>query len=252
LFKKFGYKQFNWIRGQLGDELKRGNIFPMLRLASAGLFGGEFVSMARDKLAEFYAGQEVYDENEYFLDFGNLKDVAFGDKKISSLLKMDRMTWGDVLDRFASVGAFGVAMDVVAAESTIRALEFAGKPAFVQDFDKIWTAMTKTWENIGEYGGIGAIKRMPKYIAPVLGTVPRRLAERIESEGQRKSYVKYRKGLTRSKILDYIIEGDDIRATRLIKNWNRTFPTNPLLYDDISVDAITERIINKAKKRANP
>jgi hypothetical protein len=252
LFKKFGYKQFNWIRGQLGDELKRGNIFPMLRLASAGLFGGEFVSMARDKLAEFYAGQEVYDENEYFLDYGGIKDVAFGDRKLNSLIKADRMTWGDVLDRFASVGAFGIAMDVVAAESTIRALEFAGKPAFAQDFDKIWTAMTRTHENIKEYGGIGALKRLPKYIAPVFGTVPRRLAEQIEPEGQRKSYVKYRKGLTRSKILDYIIEGDSIRATRLIKNWNRTFPTNPLLYDDISIDEITKRIIHKAKKRANP
>jgi hypothetical protein len=54
LFKKFGYKQFNWIRGQLGAELKRGNVFPMLRLASAGLFGGEFVTWARDKLAEVW------------------------------------------------------------------------------------------------------------------------------------------------------------------------------------------------------
>tara|TARA_Y100000401_G_scaffold117233_1_gene125240 strand:- start:72 stop:4055 length:3984 start_codon:yes stop_codon:yes gene_type:complete len=252
LFKKFGYKQFNWIRGQLGAELKRGNIFPMLRLASAGLFGGELVTWARDKLAEVYAGQEVYDENEYFLDFGNLKDVAFGDKKISSLLKTDRMTWGDVLDRFASVGAMGVAMDIVAAENTIRALEFAGKPAVLQDLSKIWLTMTKTWENIGEYGGIGALQRMPKYLAPALGTVPRRLAERIEPAGQRKTYVKYRKGLTRSKILDHIIEGNDIKATRLIKNWNKTFPENPILYDDVSVDAITKRIISKAKKKANP
>ena len=252
LFKKFGYKQFNWVRGQLGNELKRGNVFPMLRIASAGLLGGEFVSYARDWLAEFYAGREVYDENEYFLDFGNLKDVAFGDRKINSLVNVDRMTWGDVLDRFASVGAFGVGMDIVASENTIRALEFAGKPAVVQDFDKIWTAMTKTWENIGEYGGIGALQRMPKYVAPVLGTVPRRLAEQIEPEGQRKAYVSYRKGLTRSRILDHIIDGDSIKATRLLNNWNRTFPQNPLLYDDISVDEITKRIILKAKKRANP
>jgi len=252
LFKKFGYKQFNWVRGQLGNELKRGNVFPMLRIASAGLLGGEFVSYARDWLAEFYAGREVYDENEYFLDFGNLKDVAFGDRKINSLVNVDRMTWGDVLDRFASVGAFGVGMDIVASENTIRALEFAGKPAVVQDFDKIWTAMTKTWENIGEYGGIGALQRMPKYVAPVLGTVPRRLAEQIEPEGQRKAYVKYRKGLTRARILDHLIDGDSIKATRLLNNWNRTFPQNPLLYDDISVDEITKRIILKAKKKANP
>ena len=252
LFKKFGYKQFNWVRGQLGDELKRGNVFPMLRIASAGLLGGEFVSYARDWLSEAYAGKEVYDENEYFLEFGNLKDVAFGDKKINSLINVDRMTWGDVLDRFASVGAFGIGMDIVASENTIRALEFAGKPAVVQDFDKIWTAMTRTWENIGDYGGIGALQRMPKYVAPVLGTVPRRLAERIEPEGQRTSYIKYRKGLTRAKILDHIIDGDSVKATRLLNNWNRTFPQNPLLYDDISVDEITKRIIRKAKKRASP
>ena len=112
--------------------------------------------------------------------------------------------------------------------------------------------MSRTHENIKDYGGIGALKRLPKYIAPVFGTVPRRLAQRIEPAGQKESYVKYRKGLTRSKILDYIIEGDDIRATRLIRNWNSTFPQNPLLYDDISVDEITKRIISKAKKRANP
>tara|TARA_R100000030_G_scaffold95549_1_gene83071 strand:- start:33 stop:707 length:675 start_codon:yes stop_codon:yes gene_type:complete len=224
----------------------------MLRIASAGLLGGEFVSYARDWLSEAYAGREVYDENEYFLDFGGLKDVAFGDRKVNSLVNVDRMTWGDVLDRFSSVGAFGIGMDIVASENTIRALEFAGKPAVVQDFDKIWTAMTRTWENLGEYGGIGALQRLPKYIAPVLGTVPRRLAERIEPAGQRKSYVKYRKGLTRAKILDFIIEGDSVKATRLIKNWNRSFPESPLLYDDISVDEITKRIINKAKKKANP
>ena len=252
LFKKFGYKQFNWIRDQLGTELKRGNVFPMLRLASAGLLGGEFVSLARDKLASFYAGEEVYNENEKFLNYGNLKDVAFGSKKIDSLVNTDRMTWGDVLDRFAAVGGMGIAMDIVAAENTIRAIEFAGKPAVVQDFDKIWDAMTRTWVNLEEYGGLGALQRMPKYIAPILGTVPRRLAQRIEPAGQKESYVKYRKGLTRSKILDFLIEGDSIRATRLIKNWNRSFPQNPILYDDIGVSEITDRLLKKAKKRAKP
>jgi len=249
LFKKFGYKQFNWIRGQLGNELKRGNVFPMLRLASAGLLGGEFVSLARDKLASFYAGEEVYNENEKFINYGNLKDVAFGHKKIDSLINTDRMTWGDALDRFASVGAMGVSMDIVAAENTIRAIEFAGKPAVVQDFDKIWDAMTRTWVNLEEYGGLGALQRMPKYIAPIFGTVPRRLAQRIEPKGQKESYTKYRKGLTRSRILDYLIEGDSIRATRLIKNWNKSFPNNPILYDDVGVSEITDRILKKAKKK---
>ena len=49
-----------------------------------------------------------------------------------------------------------------------------------------------------------------------------------------------------------MIEGDSIRATRLVKNWNRSFPQNPILYDDIGVDDITKRILRKAKKKLKP
>lgn len=140
----------------------------------------------------------------------------------------------------------------MASESKIRALEFAAKPAVVQDFDKIWMTMTKTWENIGDYGGVGALKRMPKYIAPALGTVPRRLAERIKPEGQRKADVKRRKGIVKTKIFEYIIDGNEIMSSRLIGNWNRSNPENPIMYDDIDADALYNFLKKKAERRANP
>lgn len=254
LFKKFGYKQFNWIREQLLAEVSRGNLFPMLRLGVAGMAGGEFVSFARDSLAELISGGEVYDKNRYMFPYLT-KGTAMSDIGADQYIDMSEFTIDDYVDRFASVGAFGIIGDIVANENKIRAIEFAGKPAIVQDLDKIWSAMTRTIEDTKDYG-LGAAFRMPKYVAPVLGTIPRRGLERFERKfapGQREAYVKRIKQLRLSDIKDAIIEGDSNKATRLIFDYNRTFGSeNPIGYEDYDADAITERIINKAKKRANP
>lgn len=254
LFKKFGYKQFNWIREQLLAEVSRGNLFPMLRLGVAGMAGGEFVSFARDSLAELISGGEVYDKNRYMFPYLT-KGTSMSDIGADQYIDMSEFTIDDYVDRFASVGAFGIIGDIVANENKIRAIEFAGKPAIVQDLDKIWSAMTRTIEDTKDYG-LGAAFRMPKYVAPVLGTIPRRGLERFERKfapGQREAYVKRIKQLRLSDIKDAIIEGDSNKATRLIFDYNRTFGSeNPIGYEDYDADAITERIINKAKKRANP
>ena len=254
LFKKFGYKQFNWIREQLLAEVSRGNLFPMLRLGVAGMAGGEFVSFARDSLAEWISGGEVYDKNRYMFPYLT-KGTAMSDIGADQYIDMSEFTIDDYVDRFASVGAFGVIGDIVANENKIRALEFAGKPAIVQDLDKIWSAMTRTIEDTKDYG-LGAAFRLPKYVAPILGTIPRRGLERVEKRfapGQRKSYVLRMKQLRLADIKDAIIDGDSNKATRLIFDYNRTFGSeNPIGYEDYDADAITERIINKAKKRANP
>tara|TARA_R100000030_G_scaffold72645_1_gene55986 strand:- start:33 stop:4001 length:3969 start_codon:yes stop_codon:yes gene_type:complete len=254
LFKKFGYKQFNWIREQLLAEVSRGNLFPMLRLGVAGMAGGEFVSFARDSLAELISGGEVYDKNRYMFPYLT-KGTAMSDIGADQYIDVSEFTIDDYVDRFASVGAFGIIGDIVANENKIRAIEFAGKPAIVQDLDKIWSAMTRTIEDTKDYG-LGAAFRMPKYVAPVLGTIPRRGLERFERKfapGQREAYVKRIKQLRLSDIKDAIIEGDSNKATRLIFDYNRTFGSeNPIGYEDYDADAITERIINKAKRRANP
>ena len=251
LFKKFGFKQFNWIREQLQTEVSRGNLFPMLRLGVAGMAGGEFVSWSRDALAELISGNEVYDNNRYMFPYV-LKNTPMSDVGADQYIDMSQFTIDDFVDRFASVGAFGVVGDIVANENRIRALEFAFKPAVVQDFDKIWSAMTRTMQDTKDYG-LGAALRAPKYIAPVLGTVPRRALERIEPAGQRESYVKRVKQLRLIDIKDAIIDGNSNKAVRFIEDYNRTYGSeNPITYENYNADAITERIINKIKKRLKP
>jgi len=248
LFKKFGYKQFNWMREQLQAEVSRGNLFPMLRLGVAGMAGGEFVGYARDAFAEYIAGNEVYDNNRYMFPY-LLKGTKLSDVGSDQFVEMSEFTIDDYVDRFASVGAFGVIGDIVANENKIRAIEFAFKPAIVQDFDKIWSAMTRTIEDTKTYG-LGTVKRLPKYVAPILGTVPRRFAEKFEPVGQRNAYVLRIKQLRLGDIRDAIIEGNSDKAVRLIQDYNRTYGSeNPILYDDYDADAITERIINRIKKR---
>lgn len=123
----------------------------MLRLGVAGMAGGEFVGYARDALAELIAGNEVYDNNRYMFPY-LLKGTKLSDVGSDQFVEMSEFTIDDYVDRFASVGAFGVIGDIVANENKIRAIEFAFKPAIVQDFDKIWSAMTRTIEDTKTYG----------------------------------------------------------------------------------------------------
>jgi len=158
----------------------------------------------------------------------------------------------DFIDRFAAVGSFGVIGDIVANENRIRALEFAFKPAVVQDFDKIWSAFNRTLNDTKDYG-MGAVLRIPKYIAPLLGTVPRRALERIEPAGQREAYVKRLKQVRLPEVKQAIIDGNSNKAFRIIENFNNAFGNeNPILPDDWSPTKITDYMINKIKKGQKP
>ena len=252
LFKKFGFKQMNWMREQLLMEVERGNLFPMLRLAVGGMAGGEMVSWARDSLAEYIAGQKVYDDNRYLYAHNLPEAVPMASYGMSQGVDMRDFTIDDFVDRFASVGAFGMIGDIVANENRVRALEFAFKPAVVQDFNKIWSAMTRTLEDTKDYG-IGAALRMPKYLGPLIGTIPRRGLERIEPAGQREAYVKRLKQIRLPEIKEALLEGDNKQATRIINNFNNAFGNeNPILPEDYDPTKLTDFLIRKIKKRQNP
>ena len=260
LFKKFGYKQTNWIKDNLTAEVKRGNLLPILRLGAAGMIGGELILWSKDKISELLSGQPVYDENNYLFPFLKEGTPMGADTEED----MSKFTMDDFLDRVSSVGAFGVITDIVANENRLRALEFAFMPAIIQDLDKVWDASQRTIEDMGEYGTLGSLQRLPKYLGPLLGTITRRGISRGETPGQKQTSITYRKGLTKSKILDALIDGDSNKASRLVNAWNKTYGEyvgvsrsgNPvygaIFAEDISNKVITDRIINKARKRANP
>ena len=104
-----------------------------------------------------------------------------------------------------------------------------------------------------EFGlGWHVAQRAIKNVAPIGGTIPRRIAQQFETKGQRKSYVKYRYSKIHPRILDYMSDGNNRMAQRLIREWNRSFPERPIMYDDIGPKAINRRLENKYKKRINP
>ena len=233
LFKRFGYRQFEWMSRQLREEVGKGNLMFPLRLAAAGMAGGMFVSAAKRFASDKLAGEDVYDEN-----------YKFGE---------DQIGLNDILYNFASVGAFGVVTDIVSSESKWRALEFAAKPAMIQDAMKSYDALQKLLSDMEDFGlGFHVAQRTLKNIAPIFGTIPRRAAQRLETKGQRESYVKYRYSKVHPRILDYMSEGNHRMAQRLIREWNNSFPERPIMHDDIGPKAINRRLMNKYKKRMNP
>ena len=253
LFKRFGYKQANWIREQVVRDVKYGNVLPILRLGVGGALGGSFVIWARKKLNNILSGEdEVFDETRLFLP-GLPPGTPLGTSGSDVNTDMSKFTWSDFFDIAGAVGAMGFISDIVANEDRIRALEFLVKPAIAQDSHKFLVALQKIYKDIEDYGvGVGSAQRSLKYFAPMFGTTPRRLAQKFETEGQKETYIRYRRGIVRGRILDYLIDGKDKDASKTLLAWNRSYPEESLFYDDIGIDAIFERLENKYKKRLNP
>ena len=249
LFKRFGYRQFEWLQGELRKEVSQGNLAILLRLGIAGFAGGQFVGWARNALADLLSGK--FDNSIFGQEIGTAKDVY--SEGYSYSIDGKNFTLADYIDSLASVGAMGIVGDILASESRWRALEFAAKPAIIQDAGKAYTALQKLITDIETFGPTGiTLQRSVRNIAPMAGSAARRVLERFETPKQRQDYVKFRLGRTRAKILDAMIDGDDAFANRLIKQWNNSFPERILTYEDIGPEAINQRLLTKYKKQINP
>ena len=253
LFKRFGYKQANWIREQLVRDAKHGNLLPILRLGVGGALGGSMVIWSKKALNNLLAGDdEVFDEARLFLP-GLPPGTPLGTGGSDINTDMSEFTWSDFFDLAGAVGAMGLVSDVIANEDRIRALEFLVKPAVAQDAHKFLIALQKIYKDIEDYGiGVGTAQRSLKYFAPMFGTVPRRITQRAETPGQEETYVRYRRGIVKGRILDYLIDGKNKDASKTMLAWNNTYPEEAIFYDDVGVDALFERIEKKYEKRQNP
>jgi len=234
LFKRFGYRQAEWIGKELKKEvIDSKNPMFALRLGVAGMAGGQFVNWARQAVTDFFAGEDVYDEKYKGVD-------GYG--------------MNDFIDGMAAVGGFGIVSDIIASESKWRALEFAAKPVMIQDASKAYTTLQKIVNDMEDFGPSWVVgQRAMTNIAPVFGSIPRRLMEQaFRTKGQRTQYIRTRLGQIRPRILDYMISGDNRMAQRLIREWNNSFPERPLRYDDINASEINKRLMRKYKKSMNP
>ena len=160
LFKRFGYKQFNWIRENVAKDFARGNVFPLLRLGVGGALGAQFIVWSKKALNNYLADEIVYDENRLFIP--GLPEKTILQEGIVNT-DMSRYTWSDFFDHVAAVGAMGFVADIVASENKLRALEFLVKPAIYQDGMKAVDAFVRTYKDLNDFG-VGAYARMPKIL----------------------------------------------------------------------------------------
>ena len=228
LFKRFGYRQFEMMTRWGNQALKDKDMAFFLRLGAAGFAGGAFVNWAKASLSNLLAGEDVYDEN-YKL---NVDGTDY--------------TMRDFIEGLGSVGSFGMVTDIISAESKWRSAEFLLKPVIIQDSFKLYNALIRIGTDLSELGPNGVtLQRSAKYLSPILGTMPKRLAKRVETPKQRADRRRAMLGITKKKIFDYMLEDNDIMVKRLIREWNDSFSERPIMMDDIGVKEMNKYLMRK-------
>ena len=91
-------------------------------------------------------------------------------------------------------------------------------------------------------------RRAAKYLAPMFGTAPRRLARRLETPKQRADRRRTMLSSTKKKIFDYMLQDNDVMAQRVIREWNAEFLERPLMMDDISPAEINKYLMRKYQR----
>tara|TARA_R110000765_G_scaffold31886_1_gene74490 strand:+ start:1496 stop:5221 length:3726 start_codon:yes stop_codon:yes gene_type:complete len=225
MFKSFGYKQAGMINESIKREMKLGNPLIFLRLGMAGMAGGSFVNWAKDGIYTFLSGREVYNE----------KDT-----------KMN-----EFIENMSSVGTFGMLTDFIDAENFYGSVEFVVTPPFISDLKIGFNALQTLTKELDEWGFTQTPFRKALYKAsPILGSLPKRVAERyIATEQQKRDSEKTKKGKVRIKIIELLVEGKANLAIEKIKQWNGVHPYNALTYDSIGHRAIYQRALQKNMKK---
>ena len=264
LFKRFGYRQFEWIYKNTLQEVKAGNALFVLRMMAGGMMYGPMLNSAKRMLRDVLAGQPVFDESytvteqteDYEAIINEMKEKGLS---VSNFLDsaVKNISMGDLLDSFAAIGAYGFVGDLSSAiyegeQKMIRAGEFLLKPAVLQDMMVGVDTATRFLLDYGDYGFKNSIARVPKTLSPAFGTITRQAMRRLWTPGQEETYTKYRRGIIKSEMLEAVLDGDDERALRLLTAWNRANPDTPFSYNDISWKAMWEKAKRKAEKRINP
>ena len=246
LFKRFGYKQANWIKETLTKEwVEYKNPLPTLRLVMGGFAGGLFMNSAKQMLTYGASGEDIYNEN-YSVPI-DIKSVVSGDTELAKSLK--QVSVGDIIDTIAAAGGFGLVGDIIASEDKLRAAEFFVKPAHYADAEKIYKVVTDFWRESGEFGIDAAVRRGAVRSTKVMGAFPTRFAMRFQTKQQEESYLNFRKGVIKNRILDALIVKNKKQAMRVLSEWNKRHPEKRLTYEDIGIGEVLDRMRKKAERR---
>ena len=58
-FKRFGYRQFNYLKDLFTHDISHGNVMPILRLGIAGVAGGTIANKSKDWMRGIASGEKT-------------------------------------------------------------------------------------------------------------------------------------------------------------------------------------------------
>lgn len=233
LFKRFGYRQFAFIKDMLKQELSEGNAKPLLRLAAGGYAGGEFVIWAKNSLKEGISGRPYF-------------------------RKEDHLTMHRFLNNVAAVGSFGVMSDLFDVEDMtglVHNLEFMGGPVAYSDANQLFTAATRvaaTWDQYKDFATGEELQKIVwernKHLIPsFFGSIPRAAGQRLKTERTQNTDRTKARSKMAKEIRTLERNGETEEATRLINLWNERHPTFPITGVQVGGGAITEEVRRNRK-----
>jgi len=222
IFKRFGYRQANYIGETLKREAVAGNVIAPLRLAMGGLAGGWIVERARRLYLKALTGEETFIEDKEGLDA--------------------------IIDNLTAVGAFGVFGDLLGSEEMLSTSKFILTPVVVSDLERIGIGLSSLAKNVDTFGaGEIAMRRSLTEFAPIFGSVPSRAISKYRTPAQRIDKLSQRKSRLTSKLLDMMIAGKYDLVNSNVKQWNSKFPEAPITPVDVNFKKAMRRVLRKNK-----
>jgi len=225
VLKRFVYKQTILSRDMIWNEIKKGNVFPLARLAAGGLLGGDIALRAKDKVQEMISGKHKFrDDDPFWQQIPNRYAVIGTLGMISDLGWIDEDNPALVLPKIYEGAAFEITpvlLSDITRGGSILFQEAArgGKELFGSEKQKA----ELDWKNhLGELGSDAVA---------VLGTFGYQASSQMRSdktESAQSEYV-YKQRLSAARRAYW--GGNKAKAYRIRDEWNKYRHQYPMLND---------------------
>lgn len=250
LFKRFGLRQFNYIKDTMSENFKQAgggtagfaaSAVPMFRLLAGGVAGGAVSMQAQEAIGHLLSGEPPRPKDRDLLDYG--------------------------IDALASIGSWSIISDIVGAENKLKSVGFFVTPIQAQELATAWEGLSQLWHDMDVDAALSIppkkpipvrpvpeiLQRQIKPVAKFFGSWPREASRRFATPEQSKDRIANLKGQVRDDIFRAIFRKDVEGAKRLRKNWNGSYPKSPITYEDVSPEELYRWKVRRGiSKPANP
>ena len=257
LFKRFGLRQIQYISETMKNELRYGNVLPLLRLGVGGIAGGQFVMWAKEEMNKVLTGDQEY--------YGETNRIKLGQTPL----------WNDYINAISSVGAFGVLGDIMTDDDPRNALEFFVKPVVVDDFfrlvksyDSFVASMQKfypeQWDvpfrdglnTLAPVGGPVVGKLLKKGLSPTLPFTDITLFKipGVQTEDMQRDAAESRRKILLDQIRTAIVDRNNPLAQRLTVDFNQSdivtkYPSLRIKGSDLSWSKINRKFNDRIREQ---